>query len=115
MNIIFNTDSKKEILLGCTKIEIIDSTTGVSSSYMIKFYNIDSAISVSLSAKQAYPADKECQEKFNKLIIDEIANYLVSNKENLIWREFEEEVYNKYKSLNEKSLISRVKPCFFYI
>lgn len=102
MNIIFNTDTKKEILLGCTRIQIIDSTILNKSSYMIKFYNIDSDTSVSLSAKQDYPADKECQEKFNKLIIDEIANYLVSNKENLVWSKFEEEVYNKYKSLNEK-------------
>lgn len=102
MNIIFNTDSKKEIILGCTKIEIIDSTTRLSSSYTIKFCNNNYELLFSLNSINCYPTDKHKQQTFNKLIFDEIANYLVSNKENLIWREFEEEVYNKYMSLNEK-------------
>ena len=47
--------------------------------------------------------DKDVDHKtYEKIIFDEIESYVISNAKNLVWSEFEEDVYNKYKSLNEK-------------
>lgn len=97
MNIIFNIDSKKEILLGCTKIEIPEAPVG-----NIVFYNDSNKISFQLYRMKGY-MDKDVDHKtYEKIIFDEIESYVISNAKNLVWSEFEEDVYNKYKSLNEK-------------
>lgn len=44
-------------------------------------------------------AERKC---YNDVIFDTIKTYLTSNIENLVWSEFEEEIYNNYKSLNEQ-------------
>lgn len=101
MNIIFNIDSKQEILLGCTKIEITESRRS-NGFYSIYFHNNRFHISFPLERMRYYPMDSAERKCYNDVIFDTIKTYLTSNIENLVWSEFEEEVYNKYKSLNEK-------------
>ena len=97
MNIIYSNNLKKEILLGCTKIEI------PSAPYSsILFRNNNQELSIELFGMKGYPQDITDRQSYNQIIFDELESYIISDAKNLIWREFEEEVYNKYMSLNEK-------------